>query len=462
VSTPRTPSRDTFGSHVAGLAAEMGKPFMPWQQHVANVALEVDPVTRRFVYKLVVVTVPRQSGKTTLFGVVLDQRALRTPDARAWFTQQTQKDAVDWLLNEHWPMLRPFAKGLELRRAAGSEHIRWLRSNGLIRPFPPNPGGLHGKTSDIVVVDECWSFDPVRGTQIDQAIVPTQATKPNAQVWKLSTAGDANALWWLGTVEAARAAAQAGRTEGVAYFDWSCPDDLDPADRGSWPLFHPAYGRTIGADAMDAALAMLGPDEFARAYGNRWVSMVARVIPVQAWRDAQDSGAPMPQSSSVALGFDVAVDRSDAAVAAAWRSPDGVAHLELADVREGVGWLVPRLGELATRWRPVATGYDPLGPAADVADVLARGGRPPEPISGRDYAAACAGLLDALVERTVRVRPDPALDAAVAGAARRQVGDAWVWGRRQSATSVAALTAATVALWAFDHAPAPLGPFRVF
>jgi hypothetical protein len=249
---------------------------MPWQAFVADVALELDPTTGRYAYQLVLITVPRQSGKTTVFGCVLDHRGISVARARCWFTMQTGKDAVDWLTNEHWPLLAPFGDLCHLRRAIGSEHIRWRQSGGLVRPFPPSPAALHSKVSDLVVVDEAWAFDYVRGVQLDQAIVPTQATRPAAQVWKVSTAGDASSTWWLGTVEQGRAAADAGRTDGIAYFEWACPDDLDPTDPASWPLYHPAYGRTIGPESMHAALALLGPDEFARAYGNRWVSSHAR------------------------------------------------------------------------------------------------------------------------------------------------------------------------------------------
>jgi hypothetical protein len=376
---------------------------------------------------------------------------------------QTQKDAVDYLINEHWPLLAPFGNAVSLRRQAGSEHVKWHTSGGLVRPFPPNPAGLHGKTSDVVVLDECWSFDLIRGQQLDQAVVPTQATRPNAQTIKLSTAGDANALWWLGTVEAGRAAALAGRTNGVCFFEWSCPDDLDPTHPESWPQYHPAYGRTIDADAMAAALEILGPDDFARAYGNRWVSMVARVIPLQAWREAADEDAPLPEPGNVALAFDVALDRSDAAIVAAWR--DGpIARVEVADYRPGVGWLPDRMGELVDRWRPVAIGYDDAGPAIDVADVLRRRGLAVDGMKSRDYAAACSGFLDGLVQTPpgIRISPHAALDAAAGAAARRAVADAWAWGRRQSAVSIAALTAATVAVWTYDHSGVNAGPFRIF
>jgi hypothetical protein len=138
--------------------------------------------------------------------------------------------------------------------------------------------------------------------------------------------------------------------------------------------------------------------------------------------------------------------------------------VEVADQRAGVGWLAERMGELVGRWRPLAVAYDAAGPALDVADVLTRGGLTLEGLKAREYAAACAGLLEALCapEPLVRYRHHPALDSAAHSAARRALGDAWAWGRRQSSGSLAALTAATVAVWAYDHAPAALGDFRIY
>jgi hypothetical protein len=463
-ATRRNPTRKTYGPAVARLAQVLGLPLMGWQRLVADVALEVD-ADGRFVYRVVDVTVPRQSGKTWLFGVTMDHRALTLKRARVWYTMQSGKDAVDWLVNEHWPQLDSIADMLELRRASGSEHVKWLSSGGLIRPFPPQPDALHSKHTDLVVIDESWVFDLARGRAIDQAIVPTQATKANAQVWKVSTAGDDSSTWWLGSVEGGRADVEAGRQEGRAFFEWSCPDHLDPTQEASWPVYHPAYGRTIFAPAMYAALDEMGQEEFSRAYGNRWIHTAARVIPRTAWMAAAAPDQPMPPIGDCALSFDVALDRTDACIVAAWRDGGGMARLEVADYRPTSGWVPERLLQLRERLQPVAISYDAAGPALDVADRCTRLGLDLMPVKTKEYVAACAGLLEAFMGEavSVRYRPNVALDAAAAAAVRRSLGDAWAWGRRQSTVSISPLTAATTALWAFDHAErVVLGEFRIF
>lgn len=436
---------------------------MGWQQYVADVALEVDD-EGRFVYQVADVAVPRQSGKTTLFGFVMDHRALTIRGGRVFFTMQAAKDAVDWLLNEHAPVLDPVVGSeVHVRRAQGSEGLRWRRSGGMVRTFAPQPKSLHGKTSDLVVVDEAWSFDLLRGKALDQAIVPTQATKPAAQVWKVSTAGDDSARWWLASVEAGRAAVSSGRTSGRCYFDWSCPDGLDPCEEASWPVYHPAYGRTIGRAAMVSALEQLGPDEFARAYGNRWAHVATRAIPAESWVAAADVDQPLPTAGTMALGFDVAVDRSDATIVAAWRDETGTMRWEVADNRPAAGWVAGRLAHLVERWRPTAIGYDAAGPALDVADEATRNGLDLAPVKGREYQAACAATLAGLTELPPRhrFRPHVALDQAAGAAGQKTAGDGWVWARRGTETSLSPLTAATVAGWAFDHAPT-LGAFRIY
>ena len=62
---------------------------MPWQQHVADVALEVDPATGLLAYREVVVTIPRQSGKSSLALAIMVHRAIGFGELGAFAGPQT-------------------------------------------------------------------------------------------------------------------------------------------------------------------------------------------------------------------------------------------------------------------------------------------------------------------------------------------------------------------------------------
>jgi hypothetical protein len=135
----------------------------------------------------------------------------------------------------------------------------------------------------------------------------------------------------------------------------------------------------------------------------------------------------------------------------------------VADNRPAAGWVPARLVDLAARWSPTAIGYDAAGPALDVADEATRLGLDLVPVRGADYRAACSAALAGITEEPprLRYRPHVALDHAAGAAGQRTMGDGWVWARRGTDVSLSPLTAATVAGWVYDHAPAR-GVFRIF
>jgi len=91
-ATQRTPGRLTLGGAASAAAIAIRQPLMPWQQLVADVGLEyeiVDGIVVPF-YREVVVTVPRQNGKTTLVLVFEVQRAVGWNEPqRIAYTAQT-------------------------------------------------------------------------------------------------------------------------------------------------------------------------------------------------------------------------------------------------------------------------------------------------------------------------------------------------------------------------------------
>jgi phage terminase large subunit-like protein len=442
------------------MSAALGWPPMPWQQLVADVAGEIEPSTGEWAYSTIIVEVQRQAGKTSLIAGTGTHRAITGQDRGIWYTAQKRQDARDNFMD--------LAK--RLRRSPLGPHIRIRESNGSegatfptgseYRVFSPVADALHGKATHLVTIDEGWSFDEARGDELMQAIIPTFSTTPG-QLYIPSAAGDAGSQWFRGMVDTGRLFVESGRTDTIAYFSWGIGDDVDPADLGAVALAHPGYGYTLRPAGLIQAASTMKAGEFARAFGSRWTGAAERVIPGLLWLSAGRAGVALPGRFGV--GFDVGLAGDDAAIAIAWRDPvSGRAHVEIADVRDGAAWLSGRLLQLVTDNDVAAVLFDRFGPAVAAADTATRAGLSPiESTSTEEYCTACAGFLGELVAGTLTYTPHPALDAAVEAAGKRQVGDRWAWGRRVSTSTIAPLVAATLALWAFDHAPQAPGPFVI-
>jgi hypothetical protein len=452
-TTPRTLDRPTYGPAVGRIAAALGWPPIPWQTHAANLAGEIDPATGDPAFSVVVVCVQRQAGKTAQIGPTALQRMTVTPNTRCWYTAQTRQDARDtWLDVATRVRQSELVDGVAIRYGNGSETIDLVHNGSFFRVFAPNEDALHGKANRLVVIDEAWTVTEPLGAALEQAILPTFNTVPG-QLMIVSAAGDSTSTWFRRWVDLGRAAALEGRTTGIAYLEYGIPDDADATDVDTILAYHPAAGHTLRRAAVEDAAERMTPAGFARAYGNRWSLTLSRVISAAVWAGSM-TGATLPPGVPLAFGADVAADRSAGSIVAA---AGGI--LELVDRRDGVEWIAPRLRELHDRHKPAAIALDAYGPAATVVDELQRAELASLLIpSTRDYATGCADLIDALATGRRRHRPDPRLDAAVAAATTRTVGDSWVWGRRTSAGQIDALVALTLASWAVDHAAPPAPP----
>ena len=484
-ATPRSPHRPTYAGQLSRLSTQIGLPLMPWQGYVHDVANEVDPDTGWWAYDEVVITVPRQAGKTTLKIPLYTHRMKLVPRGELWMTAQNGKKAVKrWevaseaMLNT--PDLAPYLKRWV---TVARERLRWNPTGALLVPFAPDDENMHGESPDLVDVDEWWAFDAVAAEGLTAAYSPGFLTK-NAQAWKTSTMGTEESAGLNADVKKGRAAVEMDKRSGTAYFEWSIEDEPGgiPVDELSDDqlvreciAIHPAIGFHPKAPAekmrhhVAGELKTLGRREFIRAYGNRLQSSVGgwNVISQPQWVSAM-SDRPIPPGVPVGLGFEVDPDGRDASIAVAWRTPDGSAVVEVIKVQEGATWVAPDVAALCTRWEVVQVAVQNSGPARHVADALIAGGMEVLRLSQMDFSAACA-----LFDAGVKARPLPivrhigqaVLNSAVEHVTKRRTGPsgAWAW-RIDPAVSITALVAVTAALWAADHPreTEELGPFRMY
>jgi hypothetical protein len=466
-ATPRNFGRPTLGPRVGEVAALLGTPFMPWQQQVADVALEVDPDSGLLAYREIVVTVPRQSGKTTAMLTVMVHRARAWPRSRILYTAQTRNHARQKWEDEHVAVLErsPLRKQFRVRRSNGSEAIRW--HNGSMHGISSlTEKAGHGDVLDLGVVDEAFAHDDARA---DQNLKPTMITRPQPQLWVVSTAGTPKSVYLRGKVEAGRLRCDHGAASSVAYFEWSAPNDADPGDPVTWRAMMPALGHTIDEPRIRQEFEGMELAEFRRAYLNQWNSEIPAewlVVGQKAWAALED--ARSQAENPVAFAVDATPDRTWASVAAAGRRADGLLHVEVVKHQRGTDWVVPWLAERVPRWNPCAVVLASRGPASSLVPEFDAAGIELLKLSAGQVAQACGFFYDAAganpeVDRPAWLRHlgQPELTTALAGAMALPVGDMWVWARKGLSVVISPLYAATLALWGVQTAKAPLRPMLV-
>jgi hypothetical protein len=398
----------------------------------------------------VVLSVPRRAGKSTLVLAANLDRLDVQPDARCWYTCANGREVAAKLFRDEWdPMVAPLSRLYRIRKSQGSEGIHKRRGSSRLQLFAPTPTALHSTNVDTATVDEAFAASIEDGEGIESGITPAQLTRPWRQTWIVSAGGTLESTWWDRWLTAGAAG-----TPGVAMFDYGAdPTDpgYDPGDPDVWLAAHPTAGRAFPLAVLEHLWATRTDDaSFERAYLNVWPrpseALTAAGLDLAVWTAA---ARPAVAPAAVhALALDVAADRSSASLAIAGPHPgdrDRLAvevidtcpiHALAASVRRARG-LYPRVPVVA----------DSLVAASVVAE-LRRARVVVDPIGAGDHARACGLFVDRLTAGTVTHRAQLVLDDAIAGAARRPLGDAWLWSRRHSAVDISPLVAVTLAAWA--------------
>ena len=472
--TPRNPDRPTYGPEFSEVAKRLGTPLMPWQQHYFDVAYEFDPDTGLLFYDEDNITVPRQSGKTTGVKTKKVHRstvmATRLGPQRSAYYAQTRLAARRKLERDFAPALRQSRSFPEVAhsRARPVRSTEWRLSlnngseaiefgNGSLWGIDaPSRTGGHGDTLDDADIDEAFAHydDTVEGS-----VRPAQATRVNAKLGIWSTAGDALSKYLWRKVLAGRSACESGEHGRVAYFEWSAPEDADPGDPATWRGCMPALGITIPEEFIQGEWERAqrkgqeGIDTFRRACLNQWPEVpilgdeaTFRVIAAEMWSAIEDLHHRPTGSLRYALDVDTNARGEE------WCSigcSDGI-HLEDVtppDTVPGTAWVV----DAVKRKRDVVGELliDPTGPARKLIAPLEQAGITIKKMTANEVSSSAMTLVDRVQQRMARHNGQPKLTRAVAGVARRDVGDgAFKFSRTHSVDDISPLNAVSFACWA--------------
>lgn len=455
-ATRRRPERETLGPRVAQFATLLGTPPMPWQQDLLDVALEIDSETGHLAYREVVVTVPRQQGKTTLILAVEADVCVNRAPATVIYTAQTGNAARKKLLDEHVPAIRASELAPLLKKTIqtmGGEAVHWKTGSRIELAAGTQSAG-HGGVLDLAVLDE--TFHDVDDRR-EQALLPGMLTKPDGQLWVVSTQGTDASHYLIRKCEQGRLAAVEDSGRGICYLEFAASPDDDPGDPVTWWSCMPALGHTVSEDVVAHMFQTMSLPEFRRSALNILDSAdVDRPISKAGWLECQD-GTAAPDVGGLTVAIEAAIDSSASSVVGA----DVLRRCEVIDYRLGTSWVPDRVAELYSKYGCTVV-LDARGPAKRFVQPLEQLGVPFLSLSSAEVAAAALLTADLVRDGGLWVRPHPVLDDAVESVPRRWSGDQWFFARRGGDVDASPLIALSLAvLMAGEPVPEVVPPAEV-
>lgn len=451
------------GEEAIELARMAGLDLDPWQELVLAHSLgeRADHKWAAFEVGLIV---PRQNGKGSLLEArelaglfILDERLL-IHSAHQFDTSLEAFRRLLQLIEDTPDLDRRVQRVSKSHGEEGIELKKNLRT-GLrqrIRFRTRTKGGGRGFTGDLLVLDEAMII-PESG---HAALLPTLSARPNPQVWYTGSAVDQDVHEHGIVLTRLRERGIKGGDPRLMYADWCAPfehpDDVTEeaaSDPENWAAANPALGIRITPEYVETEQRALSARGFAveRLGVGDWPSLedVGDGISVEAWKScADEKSVPI---DPVCFAFDVRPDRSSSAIAVAGYRADGKRHVEIVEHKSGTAWVVKRLVELTGRNDCGPIIFDQKSPAAALLTELVEAGVRIEVVGPNEQAQGCGMLLDAVNQDAIRHLGTPELLAAVKGAVKRPLGDAWAWSRKSSSVDISPLVSCTLALWGLGN-----------
>lgn len=492
-ATKPTPRAKTWQQDIFRAAEAMRMPLMPWQRLGARLLAELSPVLCRAGqegspcidhepmpiprFSLVTISVPRQSGKTTVARASLGARSQRADEQEMFSTALTRDAAAKQVIktgmalqrfktmNADRPDLLRFLP-IKVLTGKGQERVVWPNGS-TYDPIAPNDAGGHGESIAFFLGDEAWKS---LSAEVMVGVFPAMLARPHAQKLLISTMGTVDSTTWNSIVADGRAAVS-DPDATTAYVEFSAAEDEDAWDESKWHEFMPALGRTISHKAVWDLIRDLeadpdeGPTAVVRSIGNRTVKSLVRMFPAEWVEDAWRVIKP-PERFVVAV--DVNDEPAGSAITTGHITADGSPALRMvAHQPTAPGWVVGKVEEMLKKRSVDAVVIDPGAPTrqirAELAAVCETHGVPLVDRTARDVASDVLGFFNALRERQVVMEQSEPLEAAIGGAVKRQHGDLWYINRNKMTVDASPLISGILAYGtAAELAIKPVVEFNVW
>lgn len=442
---------------------------MPWSIDAYMTLGEIDERGRLF-YSEVRAGTPRQTSKTTGLTLVPQVDRILHAEERGWpdgqvatFSMAHGSDARMKMRRLWMPRVERASELAEdwVKNELGNGFESIVFRNGRMTCFPPNGVAAHGDVLDDVSIDEAWAFVDDRA---ESGARPATITRASKVIRVSSTAGTNESLYWLDKVNDGRARVDARDTGHVYYLEYSADLTVDdPHNPEHWHRWMPALGYTIELPALIEEHDSISEELWLRGYCNLPGGSFAQIFDAARWAAAYVEKTKNEGKVWLAADASPGIDGAgrSASISAASYRDDGI-HGEVLEHGAGVSWVADAIGRLTRERHVESLTLDSVGPLNSVlADIKAKAMCNIIMLDTNEVVAAHARYLDAVNDGTTHHRNQDVLNAAVAGAAKRLLGDGFAIKRRTSTADVTPLVSVILAHWQAALNP-PRGPIRMW
>lgn len=424
----------TEGKFAVQMANKYGMRPHPWQQMILDDWLAVKD--GKLVHSLCLLPVPRQNGKTGVcdpretWGLVWrGEQILHTAQEF-----QTAQKAFN-RLRKKFGMCKndPLAEFPELNAmverytTSANQMVLDLKNGGHIefRTRGNSSDMGRGGTFDLVVIDEAQSYTEEQ----DAALSPLNSAAPSGspQTILMGTVPDPTKPYKGVKFASLREVMLTDPYDGGCIHEWSTNEIGDVFDRRRWYETNPSLGYQLLESGLEKDVHTMSPDTFAREHLGWWSPTAGKIeylVPKARWAALEVDAAPDGYDKQ-AFGVRFTPDGKFVALAVCVTTGDS-AHVEF--IREestfdGTGWLVSWLAERRNSFAAVA-----IDGKADVQDLYQRlvaAGVPKAAVMvarPQDAISSSGMVLNAIYDGRLTHVGDEALEAAVTGAVRRNIG----------------------------------------
>lgn len=425
---------------------QVGLTFDPWQDGAGTAILGKRP-DGLYAAEAVVMSIPRQVGKTYLIGAIIFALCLANPGTLVLWTAHRVPTA-----NETFGQMKAMVEQPSLRphivsatAPAGNGVVRFRNGSRILFGAREKGFGRGFQKVAIVVYDEAQILTQAA---LDD-MVPATNTSANPLVFFIGTPpkpSDPSDVFVNMRHEALN-----GNENDTLYVEFSADEDADPNDREQWAKANPSYPHRTPARSMLRMKRLLGPESFLREGLGIWDRLGGLgIFTAGAWARAfigtnSDGTTREPVGEPMALGIAANLDQTKLSIAAVVGN-DGKHHLGVMPTHSAdleLEQFVAEVKRLQDEYR-VPVGIDKKGPASFAIPALEDAGVTLDLLALDDFVQACADLRTAVEQGTVTHGNYDELNAAVDAAGWRTIGDRRAFARKSG--DISSVEAVAIAL----------------